>query len=168
VLTTRHNCFVECFNHLAKPRKQSTNFLSSVTLGNEVSMNCTSATTFLSSTFYQTLVKVFTECHLVLGKKSRRHGDKLWRQILCRVCSLTLGKEALCRVSVGLHSAKKAPVSPFASPIIESSGRLSTNEPFYRCWIDTRQKRLQWAPSVVPLPSALRGTRQRELLCRVP
>jgi hypothetical protein len=38
-----------------------------VTFGKEVSMNCTSATTSLSSIFCRALGKVFVECHLVLG-----------------------------------------------------------------------------------------------------
>jgi hypothetical protein len=36
------------------------------------------------------------------------------------------------------------------------------------CWTSAWQRRLQWAPLLVPLPSALGGTRQRLPLCRVP
>lgn len=49
--------------------------LSGVTLSKENSVNCTSTIAPLPSTFYRWLGKVFVECHLVLGKKSRRNND---------------------------------------------------------------------------------------------
>jgi hypothetical protein len=36
------------------------------------------------------------------------------------------------------------------------------------CYHGPRQRRLQWAPQLVPVSRALVGTRQRRLLCRVP
>jgi hypothetical protein len=67
--TTGHNCFVECFRHSAKTRKHSANFFPSVTLDKYVSVNCTSVTDSLSSTFCRALDKGFVEwpeCHLVV------------------------------------------------------------------------------------------------------
>jgi hypothetical protein len=62
-------CFAECFRHSIKPRKHSANSLTSVTLGKEVSVKCTSATASLSSTFCRALGKVFVKCHRVLDKE---------------------------------------------------------------------------------------------------
>jgi hypothetical protein len=141
-------------------RKHSGNSLSSVTtLGEKVSVNCISTSTSLPNSF----------CW-ALGNKSRRDGAK-WRWwSLCRVYSLTLGKEATFASVCWPDSRQKA---TFASA----------------CWPDTRQRKLQWdsttiyvsrvtswhsakGASVSPLPvslsSALGDTRQRELLCRVP
>jgi hypothetical protein len=67
--TTGHNCFVECLKHTTKNRKYSVKSLSSVTLGKKVSVNCTSATTSLPSTFCRKLGKHFAECHVALGKE---------------------------------------------------------------------------------------------------
>jgi hypothetical protein len=67
-LTTRHNCFAECFSHSAKPKKHLANPLPSVTLGKEYSVNCTSTMAPLSSTFCRALDKDFAKCHLVLDK----------------------------------------------------------------------------------------------------
>jgi hypothetical protein len=62
--TTRIERFAECLKHSPKT-------LPSVTLGKESSVNSTSATTYLSSTFYRALDKDFVECLLVLGKEKR-------------------------------------------------------------------------------------------------
>jgi hypothetical protein len=76
-------------------RKHSTNSLPSVTLDKQVSVNCTSTSSSLPSTFYRALDKDFVKCHLVLTKKSRCHGAK-WRwRSLCRVSSKTLDKDSL-------------------------------------------------------------------------
>jgi hypothetical protein len=61
--------------------------LPSVTLGKKVSVNCTSATTFLLNTFYRSLDKDFAERRLVLGKKICRRGVRWWWWSLCRELS---------------------------------------------------------------------------------
>jgi hypothetical protein len=63
------SCFAECRNHSEKYRKHSPNSLSSVTLGKEVSVTCTTAAVSLPSALFRTLDKVFIECHLVLSKE---------------------------------------------------------------------------------------------------
>lgn len=108
-LTTRHNCFAECFRHSVEPRKHSAKSLPSVTLDKEVSTNCTSATASLSSTFCRALSKekspslrqvTMTETLPSVPNGTRQRGS------FCRVpAGLTLGKEgssgpprqALCR-----------------------------------------------------------------------
>jgi hypothetical protein len=70
LITTRIGLFAECLKHSAKPRKHSTKSLPSVALGKESSVNSTSATAFLPSTFYRALGKDFAECHSVLGKEN--------------------------------------------------------------------------------------------------
>jgi hypothetical protein len=67
--TIGHSSFAECLRHSAKHIKHSANTLPSVTLGKERSVNCTSATASLPSTFCRALGKDFAECHLVLGKE---------------------------------------------------------------------------------------------------
>jgi hypothetical protein len=57
---TGHSCFDECLKHSAKHGKHSTKAL---TLGKEVSIDCTSATTYLPSIFYRTLGKDVAECY---------------------------------------------------------------------------------------------------------
>jgi hypothetical protein len=69
MFTTRNRLFAECLKHSAKPGKHLAKALLSVTLGKESSVNCTSATTSLPSTFYQALGKYFVEYHKVLGKE---------------------------------------------------------------------------------------------------
>jgi hypothetical protein len=67
--TTGIGFFAEYLKHSAKVGKHSANALPSVTLGKESSMNCTSATASLLSTFYRALDKDFAECYSVLGKE---------------------------------------------------------------------------------------------------
>jgi hypothetical protein len=59
--------------HSAKPKKHSAYSLSSVTLKKESSVNSTSATTSLPSTFYRALDKdfAFVECQSVLDKEKQ-------------------------------------------------------------------------------------------------
>lgn len=105
-IITGIDCFAECRKHSTKSRKHSTNSMLSVTLGKEDSVNCTSTIASLLSVFCRTLVKVFTECHLVLVKENSswcrqatvtktlpnacRHDTRQWklqwapRQHLCR------------------------------------------------------------------------------------
>ena len=54
------------------------------------------------------------------------------------------------------HSVETHPMTPL--PFSLTSAR----------WTSARQRKHQWAPLSVPLPSALGGTRQRLFLCRVP
>jgi hypothetical protein len=67
--TTGISFLAECLKHSVKPRKHSTKALPSVTLGKESSVNCTSTTASLPSTFYRALGKGFTEWHSLLGKE---------------------------------------------------------------------------------------------------
>jgi hypothetical protein len=115
--TTGHNCFVECFRHSAKPKKHSADSLPSVTLGKEVSANCTSAMASLSSTFCRSLDKVFAECHLVLGKeKSLSQHQVTMIEPLLSILPNTRQRLRLCQVSARLVLDKEAHVGPFASP----------------------------------------------------
>jgi hypothetical protein len=98
--TTGNSCFAECLKHSAKPGKHSAKTLPSVIIGKEVSVNCTSTTGSLESTFcrgsWQRKVAVmapgdgdrdFIECHC----------DTRQRPPLCRVSTImALGKEAPC------------------------------------------------------------------------
>jgi hypothetical protein len=108
-------CFVECLKHLAK-------CLPSVTLDKERSVNSTSATASLPSTFYRALSRVslgtwqrkvavtapgngdgaFAECHLILSTK----------------------RLPLCQVSTGLLG-KGPPAGPFVSFFAEFARRHS-------------------------------------------
>ena len=67
--TTGIAFFAECLRHSAKAILHSAKALPSVTLGKERSVNCTSATASLPSTFCRALGKDFAECHLALGKE---------------------------------------------------------------------------------------------------
>jgi hypothetical protein len=85
-----------------------------MTLGKESSVNSTSATVSLPSTFYRALGKDFVECQSVLGEEkwpSRRWvtettslpsvlGDTRQRTYHCRVSPKTLGKEVTTLPSV--------------------------------------------------------------------
>jgi hypothetical protein len=96
IYTTEIRLFAEYTKHSAKSGKLSVKALPSVTLSEESSANCTSATTYLSSTFYRAY---FAECHKLLGKEkslSQRLvtetaplpsvlGDTWQRVSLCRV-----------------------------------------------------------------------------------
>jgi hypothetical protein len=64
-------------NHLTKPEKYSVKSLSSVTLGKEVSVNCTLTTTYLSSTFVRHSAKTsLPSATWFSAKKSHRHGAR--------------------------------------------------------------------------------------------
>jgi hypothetical protein len=118
-----------CSKHTAKAILHSAKALPSVTLGKERSVNCTSATASLPSTFCRALGKDFAECHLALGKEkspSRR------------------------QVTV---------TDPLPSAYGDTWQRLvqwtPQPVPVPRALVGTRQRTLQWAPLPVSLPSAL-------------
>jgi hypothetical protein len=74
-ITTGIGLFAKCLRHSANHEKHSVKSLPSVTLGKESSANCTSATAFLSSTFYRALGK---DCHKVLDKEK----SMSWRLVM--------------------------------------------------------------------------------------
>jgi hypothetical protein len=79
IVPNKLNCFHVHFPNIAilcqvpealdKAWKTLSESLPSVTLGKESSMNSTSATTSVPSTFYRALGKAFVECHSVLDKE---------------------------------------------------------------------------------------------------
>jgi hypothetical protein len=80
-------------------------------------MNCTSATTYLSSTFCRV-----AECRTILSKEKSLSQRQVTVMNLCRVLPLTLGKEApFAECLLDWHSTKKAIVGHFASFFAESS-----------------------------------------------
>jgi hypothetical protein len=91
------------------------------------------------------------------AKKSHRHVLHDTRQRL-----------PFCRVSAGLALDK--PPGPFASPFAECSKRHSAKALSLpsTSWTSSRQREHQWTPLPVSFSSALRGTRQRFSLYRVP
>jgi hypothetical protein len=94
--TTGHSCFAESC-HSVNPKKHSANSLPSVTLGNEVLVNCTSTTTSLPNVFYRTFVKDLADCHLVLGKeKSSSQCQVTVTELLASVLSDTRQRLPLC------------------------------------------------------------------------
>jgi hypothetical protein len=135
--TTGLSCFAECFKHSIKPsRKHSSNYLSSVTLSNEVS-----TTVHRQRPLCRVL---FVGCHLVLSKEkssSQRQVTMIepgTRQtfLLCRMSARpALGKkdssgpccQAFCRV---LRTAlgKGAPVGHFASPFSSATATALDKE----------------------------------------
>lgn len=129
-LTTRHNCFAECFRHSAKPRKHSAKSLSSVTLDKEVSTNCTSATASLSSTFsvtQQRKVTVtatsdddgdFAECPQWHSTKREPLPSACWPNTRQRRLQWTPTASSMLSAA-SWNSAKGAPVCLFASPFVE-------------------------------------------------
>jgi hypothetical protein len=89
--------FAECFRHSAKPRKHSANPLPSVTLGKEVSANCTSAVASLSSTF----------CRALNKEKSRSRRQAKVTEPLPGILLDSRQRLSLCRVPVGLALEKE-------------------------------------------------------------
>jgi hypothetical protein len=134
----------------------SVNYLSSV-LSKEVSVNCTPATTFLSSTFYWVLVYLFAECYLVLGKEKSL--SRLQVTVIETLSSATVTSSAkapfLPSVFCTSPQQKSSPWAPLPVPLPSAS------------WTSSRQREHQWTSLPVPLLSALGGTRQRLLVCRV-
>jgi hypothetical protein len=83
---------------------------------------------------------------------------------------MTLGKGSLfAECLLYWRSTKKHSVGPFASSFVESIRRHSTKAPSLpsACRTSSRQREQQRAPLLVPLLSALEGTRQMFPLCRV-
>jgi hypothetical protein len=108
---------------LAKSEKHSAKTLPSVTLDKEISANSTSATTSLSSTFYQALDKVFAECHSVLGKEkwpSRRLVTET--ATLLSVLGDTRQRNYLCRVSNSPHSQRVYQRDPLSASLLSAFG----------------------------------------------
>jgi hypothetical protein len=145
-LTTRHNCFAECFRHSAKPRKHPAKSLPSVTLDKEVSTNCTSATTSLSSTFYRALSI----------EKSLSRRQVTMTETLPSVPNDTRQRGSLCRVPAGLTLGKEGSSVPPRQALCRQPR------------VGTRQREHQCVSLPVPLSSALGCTQQRRLLYQVP
>jgi hypothetical protein len=83
--------------------------------------------------------------------------------------SVTLDKEALCRVSGSKHSAKSKNMGTglVTLPSVMSLA-LSKEAGFAECRTEHSANSLTWGPSLAgSLPSVLEGTRQRYILCRV-
>jgi hypothetical protein len=137
------------------------------TLGKEGSVNYTSATAFLPSTFYRALGVPLVTRQKNVAVTTPSDGVRS-----CAECqpSGTQHMPTLCRVSTVLTLDKKPLVGPFTSSFAERIRWRSTkitSLPYAR-QTSTRKRDHQWAPSSVPLPSALGDTRQILLLCRVP
>jgi hypothetical protein len=148
-ITTGNSCFfAECMKHSTKPGKHSVKALSSVTTDKKVSVNCTSATTSLSSTFCQALDKVFVECHLVLDKEKSPSHCQVTATETVPSAMVTLNKGSLFfECLLYWRSAKKLPVGPFASSFAERIRRHSAKAPSLpsACRTSTRQRDHQWA-----------------------
>jgi hypothetical protein len=146
IITIEYGYFIECFIHSPKSRKYSTNSLPSVTFSKEVLMNYTSTTASLSSTFYRSHAKGFTERRLVLCKeKSRSRRQVTVMNPLPSVLPDTLQRLPLCRVSVGLALDKEdssGPLCQFLCQVLREAltKALSLSRP---CWTSARQRRLQ-------------------------
>jgi hypothetical protein len=93
--TTKNSFFAECLKHSVKPGKHSAKALPSVTLGKEVSVNRTSTTTSLPSTFCRTLDKDFAECQSVLGKEKTSSRCQVTATQTVPSTTVTLGKGSL-------------------------------------------------------------------------
>jgi hypothetical protein len=84
--------------------------------------------------------------------------------------TVTLGKGSLfAECLLYRHSTKKLPVGPFVSSFAEYIRRHLAKAPslLSATWTSSRQREHKWLLLPVPLSSALEGTRQRLLLCRV-
>jgi hypothetical protein len=112
--TTGHSCLAKCLKHSAKPQKQSAKALPSVTLGKEVLVNCTLATTSLPSAFCRVLSKDL--CRVPPGSRKRKvaitaPGDGDGDFANCHLD--TRQRLPLCRLSLVLALGKEAPRGPF-------------------------------------------------------
>jgi hypothetical protein len=80
-------------------------------------------------------------------------------------------RQRICRVPFGTRQRKVTVTAPSDGDgsFDECLLRHSAKRPILSsvCYHGPRQRRLQWAPPLVPVPRALVGTRQRRLLCRV-
>jgi hypothetical protein len=143
--TAGHSSFAECFRHSTNTRKHSTNALSSVTLGKEVSANYTSATTSLPSTFCRALGKDFAECHLVLGKeKSLSRRQVTVTEPLPSVLVGPRQRSHLCRVPAILALGKDGCSGPLRQSLCQELLEALGKEGFFaECWwTGSRQRRL--------------------------
>jgi hypothetical protein len=128
----------------------------------ESSTNCTSATTYLPSTFSRALV--------LDKEKSSSRRQVTATESVSSAHSVTLGKGSLFgECPLYRHSAKKLPIGPFTMSFAERIRWHSAKSPPLPSaqWTSTRQRDHQRTPLSVPLPRALGDTRQRLLLCRV-
>jgi hypothetical protein len=122
--------------------------------------------------FYRALAKDFAECQPVLDKeKSLSQCQVTTTEPVPSVHRATLGKGSLfAECPLYWHSTKKLPVGPYTRSFAERIRWHSAKAhslPSAR-WASTRQRDHQRSLLLVPLPSALGGTRQRLLLCREP
>jgi hypothetical protein len=125
--TTKIGLFAECLKHSVKPKKHSAKSLPSVELDKESSVNCTSITASLPSTFYPALGKDFAEYHKVLGKEK-----PLSRRLVMETAPLpsVIGGtrqrgKLFAECLPTQHSAASPPVVPFVSFFAECSRRHS-------------------------------------------
>jgi hypothetical protein len=91
------------------------------------------------------------------------------RYILVTLPSVTLDKEALCRVSGSQHSAKSKNLGTGLGTLSSAmSLALGKEVGFAECRTEHSAKSLTCGPSLAgSLPSVPEGTRQRCILCRV-
>ena len=109
--TTGISSFVVCLRHTTKAILHSAKPLPSVTLGKERSVNCTSTTASLPSTFCRALGKE-------LGKeKSPSRRQVTVTDLLPSVFVGTRQRRLLCRVSSGLALGKESSSGPLCQPL---------------------------------------------------
>jgi hypothetical protein len=91
---------------------------------------------------------------VTLGKERSANCTSATASLPSTFCR-ALGKDfAECHLALG---KEKSP----------SRRQVTVTDPLPSVFFGTRQRLVQWAPPLVPVPRALLGTRQRRLLCRV-
>jgi hypothetical protein len=124
----------------------------------------TTGNNFFSEYFFRALGKHVAECHQVLDKeKSSSRRLVTATEPMPSAHRVTLGKELpFAECPLYWHSTQSFPLR---SVLGDTRQRVSSLPSVRRT--STRQRDRQQAPLSVPLPSVLRGTRQRLLLCQV-
>jgi hypothetical protein len=113
VSITGNNCFAKCLNYSAKPEKHSVKALPSATLGKKGSVNYTSVTASMSSTF----LSVIRQKKVVVTVPDNGDGA-------CAECPMYW------------HSTKELLVGPFTSSVVERIRWHSTKTTFVECPTD--------------------------------